>query len=261
MKSLSVLRLFAISSFGFATTLFANVLDPALYGHKILQLSPDNPSTLLGFTTAAGSILVILVAPIVGALSDKNGSRFGRRLPYFLAGMPLMIFAMFAIGFAPSILIFVFGVLLYRFGDNLIFTPFQALYPDMVPAKQRGLASGIKSLIDILAVLTGRVVAGELMSHVPEWGNNAVLIAVAIPCVVLLVAYIITWRAVRGMPRVKVEPHQGSIWKIYRESFRFDPRARKDFVWWLLNRFLFWTAFILLSTFLLLFVIYVIGLP
>ncbi len=262
MKPLSWLRLIAISSFGFATTLFANTLDPALYGHKILELAPHAPSTLLGFTTAAGSILVILVAPIVGVLSDRSRSQLGRRLPYFLAGVPLMIVSLFAIGLAPSVLIFVLGVLLYRFGDNLIFTPFQALYPDLVPTSQRGLASGIKSLTDILAVLVGRVVAGTLLSHAPQWGDNAVLATIAFPCVILILAYAVTWGALRGHPRQQNEAQSPeNVWQTYRESFRFDWRARKDFVWWLLNRFLFWTAFIILSTFLLLFVIDVIGMP
>jgi len=261
MKSLSWLRLLALSSFGFALTLYTNTLDPGLYGHKILQLAPNNPNTLLGITTAAGSALVILLAPIVGSLSDRTRSRLGQRLPYFLAGVPVMIVAILGVGLAPTIAVFVLSVLLYRFGDNLIFTPWLALYPDAVPPHQRGLASGVKSFVDILAVLIGRLVAGELLSRTPQWGSTAVWATMTVPMAVLLLAALVTWLAMHGLPRVRGAGKTEKLWATYRVSFHFDWRKQKDFTWWLINRFFFWTAFIILSTFLLLFVIDVIGLP
>jgi MFS family permease len=62
------------------------------------------------------------------------------------------------------------------------------------------------------------------------------------------------------LPRVEGKPRRESIAKTYRESFRFNWKKEKEFSGWLINRFLFWTGFILLSTFLLLFVIDVVGL-
>lgn len=260
MKPLSWWQLAALSSFGFATTLFTNTLDPALYGHKILQLAPQNPNTLLGFTTAAGSALVILMGPLIGTLSDQTRSSLGRRMPFFLVGVPIMLIALLAIGFAPAAWIFVLGVLLYRFGDNIIFTPWLALYPDNVGPKQRGLAAGIKSLADILAALVGRLATGELLALVPILGLTAVYGAMAVPASSLLLALLLTWLGLRGLPRTQGRPSRANIWKQYRDSFRFNWKKNKEFSGWLLNRFLFWTGFILLSTFLLLFVIDVVGL-
>lgn len=261
MRSLSTWQLIALSSFGFATSLFTNTLDPALYGHKILQLAPLHPNTLLGFTTAAGSALVIVMGPIVGQLSDQTRSPLGRRSPWFLAGVPVMLIALLAIGLAPAVWVFVAAVLLYRFGDNLIFSPWQALYADHVPAKQRGLAAGIKSLMDVLATLVGRLAAGELLGSVALLGMAAVYGTMAIPATGLLLALLFTSLALRGLPRQQGKPRRGNIWKTYRESFRFNWKKEPRFANWLTNRFFFWTAFVLLSTFLLLFVIDVVGLP
>jgi MFS family permease len=260
MKSLSFSRLLALSSFGFALTLFANTLDPALYGYKVLQLAPQNPNTLLGFTTAAGSLLVLVMGPVIGLLSDRTRSPLGRRLPYLLAGAPIMVAGILAIGLAPAAWVFVAGVLLWRLGDNLIFTPWEALYPDLVPARQRGLASGIKSLTDILAVLVGRLAAGELLALEPALGSAAVLAAMAVPVAGLLLAVALTALMLRGLPKEQGKPVREPLLKSYRDSFRFNWRKEKVFTGWLANRFLFWAGFIILSQFLFLFVVDVVGL-
>jgi MFS family permease len=261
MQNLSLSRLLAIASFGFALTLFTNTLDPALYGFKVLQLAPQNPNTLLGFSTAAGSLLVLLMGPLVGLLSDRTRSPLGRRLPYFIAGVPLMIAGLLLVGLAPSVAAFVLGVLLWRFGDNIIFAPWEALYADRVPAAQRGLASGLKSLTEILAVLVGRLAAGELMAAVPLHGQAALLAAMAVPSLGLLLALLFTWLGMRDEPFEQGEPVREPLLKTYIDSFRFDWRAQHAFRWWFLNRFLFWLAFVTLSQFLLLFVVGVVGLP
>jgi MFS family permease len=260
MKTLSLPRLLALSSFGFALTLFANTLDPALYGYKVLQLAPQNPNTLLGFTTAAGSLLVLVMGPVIGLLSDRTRSPLGRRLPYLLAGAPIMAAGIFAVGLAPAAWAFVAGVLLWRLGDNLIFTPWEALYPDLVPAKQRGLASGIKSLVDILAVLVGRLAAGELMARQPEFGAPAVYATMAVPVAGLLLAVALTMLMLRGLPVEQGKPVREPLLKSYRDSFRLNWRKEKIFTAWLANRFLFWMGFIILSQFLFLFVVDVVGL-
>jgi MFS family permease len=261
VRSLSAWQLVALSSFGFATSLFTNTLDPALYGHKILQLAPQNPNTLLGITTAAGSALVIIMGPMVGQLSDQTRSRLGRRLPWFLAGVPVMLAALLAIGLAPAAWVFVAGVLIYRFGDNLIFSPWLALFADHVPAKQRGLAAGIKSLLDVLATLVGRLVAGQLLGSIALLGSLALYATMAMPATGLILALLSSWLLVRNLPRGKVRPARKNFWAAYRDSFRFNWKKELRFASWLANRFLFWTGFVLLSTFLLLFVIDVVGLP
>lgn len=259
MKPLSLPRLLALSSFGFALTLFANTLDPALYGYKVLQLAPQNPNTLLGFTTAAGSLLVLVMGPVIGLLSDRTRSPLGRRLPYLLAGAPIMVAGILAIGLAPAVWVFVAGVLLWRLGDNLIFTPWEALYPDLVPASQRGLASGIKSLVDILAVLAGRLAAGELLAQA-SLGDIAVYAAMAVPVAGLLLAVLLTLLLLGNQPLVEGKPVREPLLNSYRNSFRFNWRKEKVFTAWLANRFLFWMGFIILSQFLFLFVVDVVGL-
>lgn len=258
MKSLSIPRLLALSSFAFAVTLVANTLDPAVFGHKVLQLAPDKPNTLLGFSTFAASMLGVVLGPIAGAWSDRTNSSLGPRMPFFLAGVPVLIVSLLMIALAPSITIFVIGVLLFRFGDNLIFPPWQALFPDHVSSGQRGIGAGVKSFMDIAAVLVGRFASGELLALSPELGETATLLAVSVPILGLLIALFLTRRILKELPAVqsKTNTPRPSL----KAIFQIDWRKNLAFSWWFVNRTFFWISFTILGTFLLFFIIDVIGL-
>lgn len=239
-----------------------NTLDPAVFGHKVLQLAPDQPSTLLGISTFAASLLAFVMGPIVGSLSDASQRKRGNRLVHFLLGVPILIGALFLIAIASSIPLFVLGILLFRFGDNLLFSPFQALFTDYVPASQKGIAAGIKSLMDILALLIGRFAAGEILSRAPELGDRAVLLAVALPSIGLVIALAISHFSTRKLDaKIKDIPEKASSSKEkLAEMFKIDWKKEQAFTWWFVNRALFWAGFTIVGTFLLFYIIDVIGL-
>jgi MFS family permease len=192
MKHLSIARLLAITTFGFALTMLSNTLEPAVLGHKVLELAPDRPNTALGFTTFAGLIVAILVQPIIGVLSDRTRSPWGRRIPYFALGTLLVIACLLMIALAPDFAFLVVGVLLIQFASNTVQGPWQALIPDHVPESQRGKASSVKAIFDILALIVGRLIAGQLVGMFSQWGQVAILAAVGVPSLVFIIALIIT---------------------------------------------------------------------
>lgn len=258
MKSLSFFRLLAITIFSFALTLVSNTLEPAVLGHKVLELVPDQRNTALGFTTFAGLIVAILAQPIVGVFSDRTHSRLGRRLPYFIVGTLMVIACLYLIALAPVFGLVVLGILLIQVASNTVQGPWQALIPDLVPEAQRGRASGLKAMLDILAFVVGRQVAGQLVGRYPQWGERAILIAVTVPVVVYLCALGVTALWAREPPEAAQAP-QRSMRQAIASTFSVDFRAHPAFGWWFANRMLFWAAFIALSTFLLFFMIDVVG--
>jgi MFS family permease len=261
MKRLSYSRLLAISIIGFALTMVSNTLEPAVLGHKVLELVPERRNTALGFTTFAGLIVAILVQPIVGVLSDRTRSRWGRRLPYMMGGTVLVILCLYMIALAPVFGLVVAGLLLIQFASNVVQGPWQALIPDQVPEAQRGQASGLKAMLDILAFVVGRLVAGQLVGRFPQWGQTAILAAVSVPVVVYLLALAATSRGAREGPeaaRPAGAPQQ-TLREAMLNTFTVDFRAHPAFGWWFANRLLFWAGFIALNTFLLFFAIDVVG--
>ena len=255
MKHLSLPRLLAITTFGFALTMLSNTLEPAVLGHKVLELASDRPNTALGFTTFAGLLVAILVQPIIGVLSDRTRSRWGRRLPYFALGTLLVIGCLLLIALAPDFAFLVVGVLLIQFASNTVQGPWQALIPDHVPETQRGKASSVKATFDILALIVGRLVAGQLVGKFSEWGQVAILAAVGVPSLMFIFALIVTaFTAREGADAAVYAPDQ-TIGQALKRAFSVDFRAHPAFGWWFANRLLFWAAFIALNTFLLFYAI------
>lgn len=124
---------------------------------------------LYGLIWLAGPFTGMVVQPLIGALSDKTKSRFGRRRPYLLGGA---IIASIALWLFPNS-----GNIANLFGQNVpawtglliaaIFIwiidaciniaqgPYRAIIPDVVPQEQHSLANSWISL----AIGLGSVVA------------------------------------------------------------------------------------------------------
>ena len=258
-KRLSPFRLYAVTAFGFALTMVSNTLEPSVLGHKVLQLVPERAATALGFTTAAGLIVAMLVQPIVGVFSDRTRSRLGRRLPYFFVGTLMVIACLYLIAAAPAFGLVVAGVLLIQLSSNIVQGPWQALIPDQVPEEQRGRASGLKAMLDILAFVIGGYAAGTLVSKYKDWGPVAIYAAVSVPVVVYLFSLAITAIWAREKPDAIEGAPQRTIREALTRTFHVDFRSYPAFSWWFANRFLFWAGFIMVQAFLLLYMVKVVG--
>jgi Na+/melibiose symporter-like transporter len=258
---LSIRRLLVISSVSFALTMASNTLDPAVFGHKILRLAADRPNTVLGFATLGGSLVAIFVLPLIGALSDRTHTRWGQRIPYLVAGGLTTITALFLIAGANTLALFIAGVLLYYLGNNIIFGPWMALFPDLVPDGQRGRAAGVRAFLDILGLVIGRQAAGQLVGRAGELGEQAVYFAVAVPVAAVIFSIVSTSLASGSSNQSASKGTNEPILETLKNSLAIDFKTYPAFTWWFINRFFFWSAFTILGTFLLFFTIFAIGLP
>ncbi len=262
MKRLNFSRLLVIVFLGFALTLSSNIQEPALMTHKVLRLAPDLPNTALGFLGFAGLLVAMVVQPIVGVFSDRMRSPLGRRLPFMILGAALIAGCLYLLALAPALWVLVLGVLLIQMSSNILQGPWQALIPDLVPEEQRGTASGLKAMMDILAFVVGRAVAGFFFGKVPEWGESAVLLAVAVPMVVFILALIATTLWARETPEnIPASAPTQSVGEALKNAFSVDWSAHPAFRWWFFNRILFWGGFIFLNTFLVTYAIGVLAMP
>jgi MFS family permease len=255
-SALRPMRLAAVLAFGASLTLVSNALEPAVLGHQVLRLAPGAPSTALGLTTFAGLLVAIVVQPVVGALSDGTRGPWGRRLPYLAAGTAGLVASLLLVASAPTLAILLGALLASQLTANVVQAPSQALIPDHVSPDRRGRVAGMKAALDIVAFVTGRLVAGILVGLAPRWGEAAALAAVGVPIAVLLAALAVTAAGAREPAASGPAP---SPLAALRSAFRIDLRGHPAFGWWFANRLLFWTGFLLLNTFLLLFVIAVLG--
>ena len=253
MKKISFLRMFVISLLGFALTFSSNIQDPPLMTFKVRQLAPDLPNTALGFLGFLGLLVAMAVQPIIGVFSDRARTKMGRRLPFIIGGAVLIAASLFLLAAAPTLWILLVGVIFIQFSSNILQGPWQALIPDLVPETQRGKASSLKAVMDIVALVVGGLVAGKILSAgIERWGDNGVYLAAAAPTVVFFLFVIITAIWAREKPEDVIPPMEyPSVGEALKRAFYVNFRENKVFGWWFANRILFWGAFIAINSFLI----------
>jgi MFS family permease len=254
MKKISFLRMFVISLLGFALTFSSNIQDPPLMTYKVRELAPNLPNTTLGILGFFGLLVAMAVQPIVGVFSDRARTKLGRRLPFLIGGAALIAASLFLLALAPTLWVLVLGVIMIQFSSNILQGPWQALIPDLVPESQRGTASSLKAVMDIIATVVAGAVAGLLLGTMGQrlFGNYAIFATAAVPVVVFILFVTLTavWaREQRGAASEAVASRSVSL--ALRNAFHVNFRENPIFGWWFANKILFWGAFIAINAFLI----------
>jgi len=244
-----------ITIFGFALAALWSSLHSIILPLRLLDLdfvTESQKNTYLGLLTFTGLILAIAVQPIAGAISDRSGFSWGRRRPYILLGTIAAILFLPGIGLFESYAAIFIIYCLLQVSGNTAQGPYQAFIPDLVPEGRRGLASGVKSLLEIVGgVALLYPIAFFMDRHSIGQGVFWLWLALGALAIVLLGAMVAT------VLTVKERPGSGSsqlpLLPTLYKSFKIDVRANRNFVWFLISRLLILMAFTTLQTFALYF--------
>ena len=140
-------------SFGFFGVQIAYALQSANISRIFATLGADPHN--LSYFWILPPLMGILVQPIVGTLSDKTWTRFGRRIPYLFIGATVAVLVMCLLPNAGSLGLTVgaamlFGLIALMFLDtsiNMAMQPFKMLVGDMVNEEQKAKAYSIQSFL------------------------------------------------------------------------------------------------------------------
>ena len=141
-------------SFGFFGVQIAYALQSANISRIFRTLGADPHD--LSFFWILPPLMGILVQPIVGTLSDKTWTRFGRRIPYLFVGAAMAVAVMCLLPNAGSLglttvsMVLIVGLLALMLLDtsiNMAMQPFKMLVGDMVNEVQKAKAYSIQSFL------------------------------------------------------------------------------------------------------------------
>ena len=150
-------------SFGFFGVQIAYALQSANISRIFSTLGADPHN--LSYFWILPPLMGIIVQPIIGALSDKTWTRYGRRIPYLFVGAIVAVLVMCmlpnagSLGMAVSTAM-IFGLISLMLLDtsiNVAMQPFKMMVGDMVNEKQKSLAYSIQSFLCNAGSLVGYI--------------------------------------------------------------------------------------------------------
>jgi MFS family permease len=163
------------------------------------------------------------------------------------------------IGLARTyVAVFIVYCLLQVF-SNTAQASYQAFIPELVPKNKRGLASGVKSLLEVLGGVALVRVTAYLMGHYFAGGGEFWMwVALGTLMAVILIATTITMITVKEPPSTG---GSGLSRSVFRQRFRIDLKVHRDFSWFLAARGLLGIPGVALQIYALYYLMDVVGIP
>ncbi|GAB6109664.1 MFS transporter [Fusibacter bizertensis] len=97
------------------------------------------------------NILAVSLIPFIASLSDRTNTRFGRRMPFLMIGIPLSAIAFVLLPNYTSFFTFMLIITVLNFSMAIFRAPTVALMPDITPPPLRSKANGIINFMGGLA--------------------------------------------------------------------------------------------------------------
>lgn len=260
-------------SFGFFGVQIAYALQSANISRIFATLGADPHD--LSFFWILPPLMGMLVQPIIGTLSDRTWTRFGRRIPYLFIGSAIAVLVMCLLPNAGGLQlsstelllgivspVMFFGLTMLMFLDtsiNMAMQPFKMLVGDMVNENQKGLAYSIQSFLcnagSIVGFIFPFLFAWLGISNVAAEGvvPDSVIYSFYVGAAILILCVIYTTIRVKEMP-----PHEYAEFhgieqkddsKPSHNLFSLLANAPREFWTVGLVQFFCWAAFLYMWTY------------
>ena len=196
----------SINIYWFALTTRSQVVTALIVPLLVQQFVGDSAKgAAVGQMRLWGLMAALLVQALMGMLSDRSMSRWGRRRPFIAGGTVGQLAVLSLIGFGAGMsgmegywVLFALYILSMVASDTA-HAATQGLIPDLVPEEKRGTASGIKALFEVpFPLIFVSFVVGRLVSAGSLWGALITVMVVLVVC--MLVTILVREKALEKVP-------------------------------------------------------------
>jgi MFS family permease len=208
---------------------FAAWLGPiqVLLAKQSESVAPGNKEFVFGLVTGVGAAVSVFANPAFGAISDRTTSRFGRRVPWVVAGAVGGAVGLGILAGAHLIVLMLLGWCLMQLFGNALLAAATAVVPDRVPVAQRGGVGGWVAISQVLGALVGTALAAAFDSYALGYTACAAFLLLSV------VPYLLRSHDVQLVERPTF------VLRDFVRGFWISPRRYPDFGWAWLTRFLF----------------------
>jgi len=221
------IALLTLASLGLYTGMFgiANLLLP----RQAAMISPDGKETAFALISSLGALAAVLANPLIGAMSDRTTSRFGRRHRWTIGGAVIAAIALILLGHQTTLLGMVVLWCVAMAGMNGMQASLIAEVPDHVPVKQRAVTSAFMGVMPAAGTVIGVVLAAYVFTGLLEG-----YVALAAMVLLLALPFVLTTRDA-VLSRSALAPFR---WRDFLAGFWISPRQHPDFAWAWITRFM-----------------------
>ncbi len=196
---LSFGRLAAINAFWFGGGAHWQPIYISLIPVGATLIAGSNADLLIGRVTAAGGVFALVTPILVGWLSDRTVTRWGRRRPWMVAGTILNIIGLGSLALSTNQLTFIAAYLVVQLSNNAAGAAYTGVIPDVVRAEDRGRASGLLGTMNQLGTVVGVGLVGLTFKLYGDT-RAGLLAGYGVVAIILAITLLITVVAVK-------EPH------------------------------------------------------
>ncbi|HXV98521.1 MAG TPA: MFS transporter, partial [Anaerolineae bacterium] len=127
LETRSIPFLIGLGLFGLGLSCLFNILDPFFYTEKVRLLAPPAlKNSTLSLITITTLVVALFVQPLVGQWSDRTQTRWGRRIPFLLAGVLGLTFTLTLAAAADKLWLLILAAALISISSNTVQGPWQA---------------------------------------------------------------------------------------------------------------------------------------
>jgi maltose/moltooligosaccharide transporter len=240
LKALDILKL----NVGFLGLQFSFGLQQSSMSPIYAYLGADEAA--LPILNLAGPMTGLLVQPIVGALSDRTLSKYGRRTPYFLIGAIVCSLALLAMPYSSALWMAASLLWILDAANNVTMEPYRAYVSDRLRHEQQAFGflsqSAFTGLAQTLAYLAPSILIGLGMNKDAVDANNIphiVKVSFLIGAVLSVVTIFYSILGVRELPltpqqiaEIEQKKRKTGFLREIRDAIVEMPKAMRQ-LWWM----------------------------
>ena len=200
-------------NFGFFGIQYSFGLQQANMSPIYKYLGADEAS--LPLLWLAGPMTGLLVQPIIGAMSDRTISKWGRRTPYFMVGAILCSICLLFMPFSPTLWFAASLLWILDAANNVTMEPYRAYVSDRLNTNQHSLGfltqSAFTGLAQTLAYLTPSLLFWFGLNKDAVNASNIPQITVIAFLIGSMLSFTTVWWSVHSTPELPLTPKEKDI--------------------------------------------------
>lgn len=227
---------------GIATSTISGASIPAFF----TVLDESSKTTNQSLNSAIGGVVVIVITPLFGRLSDRTMSHLGIRRPWILGGAIVGLGGVAILALAQSVWMVIAGWAVVQIGFGAANAAVHALLADQIPKRIRARVSGAVSASSAVALIVGAQLVALLPIDQP-W------LWFVVPGVIGALLMVWLFFALHDIVRTtRPDPWR---WSDILSTYWVNPIRHPDFFWAFCCRILVTSSIFSVSLYLLFFIV------